>query len=326
MKRVLAADVGGTKSWLEVLESSDGRWTPVLDRRYESGLYPKFELLLREFLAVAGRVDAACLAVAGPVIEGTARVTNLGWEIRADALVSEFGIPLMLLVNDFFAVAAAVPHLGSEDVRVINDRPGDPAGPIAILGAGTGLGEALVVPEGGRWRILPSEGGHADFAPSTADQDGLLSYLRARYGHVSWERVLSGPGLVNIYEYLRDARPDLAGDDFSATVQGHDFAATIAELAAKGNPLASATFDLFIDVYGAEAGNAALRTLTSGGVFLAGGICSKNIGRFTDGRFLRAYADKGRFREMLLGWPLVAITNPRVGLIGAAHLAAALGE
>ncbi len=326
MKRVLAADVGGTKSWLEVLELRDGVWTPVLDRRYESALFPDCDSLLREFLAMTGPVDAACLAVAGPVVAGGAHVTNLRWNIVAERLTEAFSIPRTLLVNDFYAVAAGVPLLGPDDLVAVNDRPRDPAGSIAILGAGTGLGEALVIPTDGDWQILPSEGGHADFAPSTAEQDGLLAHLRARYGHVSWERVLSGSGLVNIFTYLRDARPDLAPSDFTDGFEGHDFAAAIAEHDAKGNLLARATFDVFIDVYGAEAGNAAVRALTSGGVFLAGGICAKNASRFTDGRFLEAYAAKGRFRDMLLGWPVYVIMNPRVGLIGAAHLATRLGE
>lgn len=326
MTRVLAADVGGTKSWLEVLERDGDTWVPVLDRLYESTHFPSLEHLLREFLPAAGRVDAACFAVAGPVLHGGARVTNLPWEIRASSVADEFRIPRVALVNDFYAVAAGVPHLGLDDLACVNDRQRDAAGPIAILGAGTGLGEAIVIPEEGGWRILPSEGGHADFAPTTYEQDGLLAFLRARYGHVSWERVLSGPGLVNIFTYLRDTRPDLAQHDFSRTVEGQDLAAAIAQQDRQKNPLARATFDLFIDIYGTEAGNAALRSLTSGGVFLAGGIAAKNSARFTDGRFLEAYGSKGRFRDMLLGWPVYVIKNARVGLIGAAHLASRLGE
>ncbi|HEU5161975.1 MAG TPA: glucokinase, partial [Thermoanaerobaculia bacterium] len=304
MTRILAADVGGTKCLLEVLDLEGGRWKPAMARRYESDLYPSFESLLREFIGTAGAVDYGCLAVAGPVVEGRAKVTNLSWEIDAPELARAFGIRQLLLVNDFYAVAAGVPHLDAADFELLLDRPRNPAGPIAILGAGTGLGEAIVVPERGGWTVIPSEGGHTDFAPANDAQDGLLKQLRSRFGHVSWERVVSGMGLVNIFTYLRDSDPELAKADFCDGAEASDdLPALIAQKDREGNPLARATFDLFLDAYGAEAGNLALKCLASGGVFLAGGIGAKNVERMRDARFLASYGAKGRHSDLVMQWP-----------------------
>lgn len=327
MTRILAADVGGTKCLLQVLDLTGDRWSIAIERRYESDLYPTFESLLREFIATAGAVDYGCVAVAGPVVDGRAKVTNLTWEIDAAELEKSVGLRALLLVNDFYAVAAGVPHLESSDFELLLDRPRNPMGPIAILGAGTGLGEAIVVPERDGWTVIPSEGGHTDFAPANDIQDGLLRQLRARFGHVSWERVVSGQGLVNIFTYLRNSDPKLASADFcSGAEASDDLPPLIAQKDREGNALARATFDLFLDAYGAEAGNLALKCLASGGVFLAGGIAAKNVERMRDPRFVEAYAAKGRHRDLVLQWPVHLITNDRVGLIGAASLAARLAR
>ncbi len=326
MTRILAADVGGTKCLLQVLDQADGRWTTVTERRYESARYPSFDSVLREFLAAAGSVDFGCVAVAGPIVENRAKVTNLAWDIDAIELARSFGIRQLLLVNDFYAVAAGVPHLQAGDFELLLERPRDPAGAIAILGAGTGLGEAIVIPETTGWTVVPSEGGHTDFAPANDRQDGLLRHLRARLGgHVSWERVVSGMGLVNIFTYLRDTDPDLARAGFGSEAED-DLPALISQKDREGNALARASFDLFVDAYGAEAGNLALKVLASGGVFLAGGIAAKNIDRFRDGRFIAAYGAKGRHSDLVMQWPVHLITNDRVGLIGAASLAARLAQ
>lgn len=320
--RLVAADVGGTKTLVQLLEAGAGGMVSKLERRYESELYPTFESMLREFMAMAVSADVACFAVAGPVVHRTARVTNLPWQIDADAIAAEFGIGHVILVNDFYAVAAGVPHLEAGDLLSIHEGKRDTSSPIAILGAGTGLGEAMVVPSASGWIVVPSEGGHVDFGPADPIQDLLLTRLRARYGHVSWERVVSGPGLVNILASLRDSRPDLAVHDFSAGAPDDDLPALIAHFDAEGNPLARATFDVFLAAYGAEAGNLALKCLARGGVFLAGGIGAKNADRIADGVFMKAFSEKGRFRDLVLECPVDLITNPRVGLIGSAHLAA----
>lgn len=325
-RRVLAADVGGTKTLLQILELREGGWEILLERRFESDLYPTFESMLREFLAGTEPVGCACFAVAGPVHDRTARVTNLPWIIDADKLGEELRIGRVVLINDFYAVAAGVSQLGGDDLVAIHDVPRDPHAPIAILGAGTGLGEAVLLPSGKAWKVLPSEGGHADFAPANPLQDELLVRLRARYGHVSWERVVSGMGLVNILTFLRDTRPELGAHDFTAEVADDDLPPLIAREDAAGNPLAKAAFDLFVDAYAAEAGNLALKVLARGGVFLAGGIAAKNLRRFRDGRFVRSFTDKGRFRDFVLECPVYVIANARVGLIGAAWMAKRAAE
>ncbi|MHB0971263.1 MAG: glucokinase [Thermoanaerobaculia bacterium] len=320
--RIIAGDVGGTKTLLQICEVRSGAATVVVERRFEAAVYPTFDAMFREFTALdPGVVDGACLGVAGPVFGRGARITNLGWEIDADHLEKTYQIRRALLVNDFFAVAAGVPHLVDEDLVTVNAGIRDRNAPIGILGAGTGLGEAIVVPDGRRWRVVPTEGGHTDFGPQNAQQRELLAALEERYGHVSYERLLSGHGLVNIFTFLRDRKykretspRDLTADDVSLP-------AAIAADADRGDPLAQETFDLFIDIYGAEAGNLALKTLARGGIYIAGGIATKHVARFLDGRFMRAFAAKGRFESLMHEIPVDLIANSKVGLVGAAAIA-----
>ena len=304
---VIAGDVGGTKTLLQLVEIADGGSAVALEQRFDSGSYKTFDDLLGEFLGLAkGTVDAACFAVAGPVFEDRAEVTNLGWRIETAELTARFGIARVALINDFYAVALGVPLLQAEDL--VSLHPGDRkrGDPIAILGAGTGLGQALVTFAGSEWGVIPSEGGHADFAPQDEEQARLFLFLHEKYGHVSWERLLSGMGLVNIFTFLGGVT---------------DSPADVAQLAAAGDARAVRTFEIFVDIYGAEAGNMALRVLSRGGVFLAGGVAAKNLSFFTDGRFVTAFLRKGRFREMLGAMPIDLIVNEKVGLIGAAEMA-----
>jgi len=305
--RIIAGDIGGTKTLLRLIDDDK----IVAEHRYASGGYATFDLMLREFMAMAGPpIDAACFAVAGPVLENRAEVTNLKWLIESTALERDFTIPRVALINDFYAVALGVPLLAPEDRLVLHEGVRQPHAPIGILGAGTGLGEAILT-WNGQWSVVPSEGGHADFAPQNELQSRLMLSLVERYGHASWERVCSGMGLVNIYEFLGGKNADPA---------------RIAELADTGDPLAKQTFEIFVDIYGSEAGNMALRILSRGGVYLAGGIAAKNPKHFTDGRFMAAFLRKGRFREMLEAMPVEVITNEKVGLLGAAENARRIGS
>ena len=298
--RYLAGDVGGTKTLLRCVED-DG--STSASGRYESGLYAHFDDLLRDFAQLLpGPVDAACFAVAGPVIGTSANVTNLPWIIDANEVAQRFSIPRLALVNDFYAVALGVPLLGEADLISLQRGERDRAAPIGILGAGTGLGEAMVTWQKGVHHVMASEGGHGDFAPQDEEQTRLFLYLHERYGHVSWERLVSGMGLVNIFTFLGGAEVD---------------GAEIAARAESGDPMAERAFAIFVDLYGAEAGNMALRVLARGGVFLAGGVAAKNRHRFTDGRFLEAFRRKGRFRELMETIPVDLIVNQEVGLIGA---------
>lgn len=294
--RLLAGDIGGTKT---LLRTVDGDGATVHEARYESHDFATFDALLADFLkSVPDPIGAACFAVAGPVYGGTAEVTNVGWTIDERKL----GIPRVRLINDFSAIALGVPLLGSDDLLSLNAGVRDRSAPMAVLGAGTGLGEALIV----HGEVVATEGGHADFAPQNEEQARLFLFLHERHGHVSWERLLSGMGLVNILTFLGGSESDPS---------------RIAELADAGDARAVHAFAIFVDIYGAEAGNLALGVLARGGVFLAGGIAAKNVARFTDGRFLEAFVRKGRFHELMEEIPVDLIVNESVGLIGAMEAA-----
>jgi glucokinase len=319
--RILAGDIGGTKTILAVVDIDASEARLVIERRYDSRAYPGLGPILEAFFAETGvRAERACFGVAGPVLEDRCEATNLPWVVDAGELAAAYSLGPTHLVNDFEAVAYGVLRMGESDLVALN--PGTPVAraPIAVLGAGTGLGEAFLVWTGDGYRVVPSEGGHVDFAPRDELQIGLLRWLMARHARVSYERVLSGIGLPSIYAFLREAgvapesqavREALErGEDLGAVVGSHAVAGTDA--------LASATIDLFVSVYGAEAGNLALKVVARGGVYVAGGIAPKILPRMTDGRFRAAYIDKGRLSPLVESIPCYAITNARVGLLGAA--------
>ena len=315
--KIVAGDIGGTKVLLQFVDASQTGRTVLAEQRYESHSYATFDDLLGAFVKehVAGPVDAACFAVAGPVFADRAEVTNLSWKMDAMALAKKFSIGRVSLINDFYAVALGVPILATTDLLILNAGTRVPFAPIAILGAGTGLGEANLVHDGVKWDVVPSEGGHADFAPQDEEQTRLFLALHAKYGHVSWERLLSGAGLVNIHNFV------------SGEEKPYDEALPmeIAKALAGGDSVAAKTFAIFVDIYGAEAGNMALRLLARGGVYLAGGVAAKNVDQFTDGRFINAFLRKGRFQHILAAMPVNLITNPKVGLLGAAEMAVRVG-
>jgi glucokinase len=298
---ILGGDIGGTNTRLRCLGDAGNT---IAEQRYESAAWPTFDDLVSEFLVrIGGPVDAACFAVAGPVWSGRAEITNLHWTIDAAALP----FARTALINDFQAVAIGVTQLGDEDLISLHHGNRDRTQPMAVLGAGTGLGEALIV----SGEAVTTEGGHCDFGPQDEEQTRLFLWLHERYGHVSWERVVSGMGLVNIFTFL-------GGEELDP--------AQIAELAEQGDPRARHTFEIFVDTYGAEAGNMALKVLARGGVFLAGGIAAKNIPWFTDGRFVEAFLRKGRFRGLMETIPVDLIVREDVGLLGALATARRLLE
>ena len=307
--RLIAGDVGGTKTLLRCVDA-DG--STLLEERYDSTAFATFEDLLTAFTTRLGDpVQAACFAVAGPVIAGRAELTNLGWVLEETKLAKAFRIGRVSLINDFYAVALGVPLLGQDDLLSLQEGKRDRLGPIGILGAGTGLGEAIVTWVNGVHQVIATEGGHADFAPQNEEQTRLFLHLHERYGHVSWERLVSGMGLVNIFTFL-------GGEELDP--------AEIAKYAARGDDRARRAFAIFVDLYGAEAGNLALRILARGGIYLAGGIAAKNQPWFTDGYFVEAFVRKGRFRELLETIPVDLIVNEEVGLRGAVEQARRIFE
>lgn len=309
----IGADLGGTKSILRLFSASG---ETIREKRYDSGEHESFESVLADFLDGQPPVTAACFVVAGPVFGTTARITNLPWVLDADQIVRTQSVGQVRLVNDFHGVAASLDSLGMDDLAIAQEGKPDRSFPFAILGAGTGLGEAIVADPDGSRTILSTEGGHCDFAPATALQDELLARLRDTHGHVSWERIVSGPGIVEIYTFLAE-RENLPHDRLAD-------ASGIMDLADGGDETAEAAVNLFVDCYGAEAGNLALKSLPRGGLYVGGGIAAKNVQRITDGRFIRAFTAKGRFRELLETIPVFVITNPDAGLIGACALASSM--
>ena len=306
MRRIIAGDVGGTKTLLRCVDATGAI---LAEERFASASFPTFDHLLRQFTdSCPGNPDSACFAVAGPVIGGRAELTNLGWTIDAQALEERFRIRRVTLINDFYAIALGMPLLGEDDLVSLNRGARDRLYPMAVLGAGTGLGEAMVTLHGpAGWTVVPGEGGHADFGPQDEEQARLFLVLQKKYGgHVSWERLLSGMGLENIYEFLTGLAMDPA---------------EISALASAGDPAATRTMRIFVDIYGAEAGNMALRVLARGGVFLAGGIAAKNLDFFTDGRFMEAFTRKGRFSDLMKTMPVDLVVNESVGLVGAVEQA-----
>ncbi len=329
-KLVLAGDVGGTKTLLRLAEvAPDGAVHPVYERRFDSAVHEDFNALLQEFLnaaefmpAAAGPVAAACFGVAGPIHGRHAKITNLPWRIDAGAIGAEFGIPSVQLINDFAAIGFGIETLREEDLVTLQTGEPEANGTRAVLGAGTGLGEGMLVWRDGGYQPLPSEGGHVDFAPLDEAQIGLLRHLQKIYGHVSCERILSGPGLVKICEYVMESGLEAPAPDFVAALDEFDAASTISEYAMNGrDPAAARALDMFIAIFGAQAGNLALTLLATGGVYIAGGIAPKIITRLGQGGFIQAFNDKGRFAELMQRIPVRVVMNPKVGLQGAALVA-----
>ena len=318
---LIAGDIGGTKTLLALYDPAAGPRKPVAQAEFHSADYPSLDDVVRAFVGQTKQpVEAACFDVAGPVIDGKAHLTNLPWVLDETAMRQALGLKRVMLLNDLKAVAYAVPHLRAEDVHVINQGHADPHAPIAVIAPGTGLGEAFLIWDGGKYIACSSEGGHADFAPSDDTQAALWRTISGRHGHVAYERVCSGSGLPNIYDFLRDAGhlPEPAA--LAATLStATDRTPIIMQAALQDppDPLCAAVLDLFIAILGAESGNLALKVLATGGVYVGGGIPPRILSQLTDGRFMQAFVNKGRFADLLAAMPVKVITN-QAALLGAA--------
>ncbi|MGB8701411.1 MAG: glucokinase [Thermosynechococcaceae cyanobacterium] len=327
MTQLLAGDIGGTKTLLRLNDWSQGGVTTLYEATYASAEFAHLNQMVVRFLqeASAPPPAVACFAIAGPVHNDGSRVTNLSWQLDARQMEADLGIAKIRLINDFAAVGYGILALQPEDVVVLQDQPAIPQDPIAILGAGTGLGEALLVWQTGGYSVLATEGGHADFAARTDIEIGLLSFLKSRHGRVSVERVVSGQGIYAIYEYLRTTDMAPASADVEAEFsQGNPSAIISKHALAQTDTLCSLALDLFVRAYGAEAGNWALKTLPYGGLYIAGGVGAKILPKLQGGTFLNAFLDKGRMRSVLATIRVSLIVNPKVGLMGAAYYAGTL--
>lgn len=320
---VVAGDIGGTKTLLRLAECGEGRCETLEERRYENRDFTDFRSVLDDFLGGQGAApEAACFACAAPVAGRSVRLTNLDWTLDADHIARGFDIPRVELINDFQALALAIDALGAADLAVL--QPGNPVAraPRVVLGAGTGLGAAWLVWSGAAWLPVATEAGHMDFAPAGELQMNLARRLAAKFGHVSWERLLSGPGLAEIFAFVDEELGDVPLG-LGRLAPGEDPAARITEMAlGRRHPGAEEALELFQALYGAFAGNLALAGLTRGGVYLAGGIAPRILERLREGPFLEAFRAKGRFAGLMAEIPVMVVTNPRAGLIGATLAAA----
>jgi len=320
---ILAGDIGGTTTRLAFFRFGDDGLETLAKEQFPSRSHGALTAIVRDFVAATGLApERAGFGIAGPVRGNRVLTPNLPWLVDGAELAALLGLPQVTLINDLQANAYGLPLLKEEDFAVLNQGEGDPNGAIAVISAGTGLGETMAIRDGAMHRPLPGEWGHADFAPRNELENELLLHLRAEFGRVSYERVLSGPGLVNIYRFLRDCHhlaetPEVV----EAMAQGVP-AAAISGAAMNGRcPLCSRTLDLFVSLYGAEAGNLALRALATGGLYLGGGIAPKIIERLRGPLFMRAFTAKGRLTALLETIPVRVILNEHAALLGAGRCA-----
>jgi glucokinase len=332
MSMILAGDVGGTKTNLGLFEREGDRLRLARSDKFHSPDFPGLSAVIHAFLGagtIREEIEAACFGIPGPVIENRASTPNLAWVVDGGRIAADIRVERLALINDLVATAEGIPLLKAGEVAVLQEGSPEPAGNRALIAAGTGLGMAFLPRVGDRWVPVPSEGGHADYPPRTEDEIDLLRYLREHFGRVSSERVASGMGLFNIYNFLRDVRklpetPQVR----EALGRGEDPARVIGEAAMASGPpgcdLCSRALDMLVVAYGALAGNLALLGTTTGGIYLGGGIAPKILPRLVLGPFLQAFIAKGRFVPYLEKIPVRVILNDQAALLGAARHASLL--
>jgi glucokinase len=326
---LLVGDIGGTKTVLALFEGGEQGSRLVGDATFPSAEHGSLEEILERFLEQRSdvRIETACFGVAGPVIDGRVTTTNLPWQLDEAELARAVGARRAKILNDLEAAAYGMLQLGAEERAVLGPGAGvRRKGNAAVIAAGTGLGQAMLVWDGRRHLACASEGGHGGFAPRSEQQIELLRFLQAEFGsHVSYERVLSGPGLHNIYRFLRASGGEAEPSWLAERMGEEDPSAVIGEVGLeRRDGVCADSLELFASVYGAEAGDLALRTLAAGGVFVGGGIAPKILPVLRGGGFMHAFTDKGRFSGMLEQIEVSVALNPRTPLIGAAHYAAQL--
>lgn len=321
MTYFLAGDIGGTKTLLQVFAAGESR-KPLLRRAYPSAGYAGLDDIVAEFLREANtpKIAAACFALAAPVSGRRVALTNLPWLVDADQLSSALNIKIVNIINDFHAVGLSIAALESADLVSLQSGNAPADAVRLVVGAGTGLGVAWLTNQNGRYAVHPSEGGHIDFAPTTPVQIALLEYLQVRHGHVSYERIVSGPGLFAIYEFLRDSGRGTPSAELLAEMENNDASAVIAQFAAHSE-IANQALKLFLQIYGAFVGNLALASLPRGGIYIAGGIAAKIAPQMQKGEFISAFLDKGRFHDLLATLPVSIVMPAEIGLLGASGFA-----
>jgi glucokinase len=321
---VLAGDVGGTKTNLGLFLKGKERPVPKVIETFSSHNAPDLEHIIRQFLEIHPvLVTHACFGIAGPVVNGTSKTTNLPWNISEDRIKKEFNFHHVKLINDLTATAMAIPLLNKDEFFPLNQAVSIKDQNLALIAPGTGLGKAMLIYQNGRYLPVPSEGGHADFAPNNEAEMKLWQYLHQHYGHVSIERVVSGSGLVNIYNWLKDSGRLNEPHWLKQKLEEMDPAKVITEAAlASKDPGCVEALNMFVSIFGAVVGNLALTGITTGGVYLGGGIPPKILSKLKEDIFMEAFTNKGRFRGLLEKISVKVVLNDKAALIGAAYCAA----
>jgi len=323
MSMLLAGDIGGTKTNLGIYSIEKGPREPLIEATLPSARYSSLETLVKEFLSQTElKVDSASFGIAGPVVKGKVKTTNLPWIIDQKKLGRELTLKSVQLINDLEAIAYGVPLLESRDLHTLNEGVAIPGGAMAVIAPGTGLGEAFLTWDGMRYQAYSSEGGHCDFGPINALQIDLLQYLHETLEHVSYERICSGHGIPNIYAFLRDRgyaeEPAWLAEQLKAATDPTPLIVNAALDTANTCELCRIALRVFVSVLGAEAGNLALKVLATGGVYLGGGIPPRIIPALESKVFLESFTQKGRFSDLVASIPVHVIMNPKIALIGAA--------
>jgi glucokinase len=321
---ILAGDVGGTKVSLALFDFTNGNLKHLRDQQFAAKQYAGLEEIVKEFVA-SEKVTSACFGVPGPVRDGRLRLTNLPWTLDSRELARNLKIDFVFLINDLQANGYGIAELGQDQIYTLSEGDARQVGNRGLISAGTGLGEAFLVWDGRDFVPYPSEGGHSDFAARNEDEIDLLRFLRQKYnGRISFERVVSGQGLTNIYEFLRDGRGLEEPLWLAERMRQEDPNAVITESALKAkSQLCEKTLDMFVSAYGAEAGNLALKVLSVGGLYVGGGIAPRILEKLKDGTFMKAFTDKGRLSQLLVNIPVRVILESRTALFGAAAYAEA---
>ncbi len=319
---ILAGDIGGTKAYLALFDENKNQLEKIRETRFETRKFPDLDSIIEEFLKDGNeKPEIACLGVAGPIVDGNCSLTNLDWRIETGRLGKQFD--KVYLINDLVAMACAVPCLEDKDVAVLQSGLQLKEGRISVVAAGTGLGHAFLIPTGSaKYYAVDSEGGHADFAPRNKLETELLFFLQKKFKRVSIERVVSGPGVIHIFEFTQEHFYSGITEDWQQGLQNEELAAEIIRCAVeKKSELCEKTLSIFVELYGALAGNLALQFLTKGGVYLGGGIVPRILPLLEQGLFMQSFLEKGRFKPFLTEIPVKVILNDKSALLGAAQYA-----
>jgi len=325
---ILAGDIGGTKTNLAIFDGGKEPLAVDFEKSYPSQEYRSLNEVIAAFRKEhAVTITGAAFGIAGPILEGRSKLTNLGWDVSAAGIAADLRLKTVGLLNDLEATAYGILRLRKEDLVVLQAGKAEPRGAIAVIAAGTGLGEGALVWDGRRYRAMPSEGGHSDFAPRNELEMDLLRFLLGRHARVSYERVIAGPGLVSLYEFFRSRAKNPEPAWLRDRMAAGDPSAVVSSAGLEGTEESCAgALRLFVSLYGAEAGNVALKFLATGGVYIGGGIAPKILAEIRKDEFIASFNHKGRYEPLLRRMPVLVVLNDKTALLGAAHYALTMHE